>query len=89
MYMGAHMKTTIDIADSLLLQAKATAAREGTTVRQLVESGLRNVLQQRASSSPRFALRDGSFKGRGLQVGVSEGHWDELRERAYEGRGGR
>ncbi len=86
--MGAHMKTTINIADSLLIQAKATALREGTTVRQLVETGLRAVLQQRRSGPP-FVLRDASFKGHGLQAGVSEGHWDELREQAYEGRGGR
>ena len=83
------MKTTIDIADSLLIHAKATAAREGTTVRQLVEAGLRTVLQQRCSGPPSFALRDASFKGQGLQAGVTEGNWDNQREQIYEGRGGR
>ena len=87
--MGAHIKTTIDIADSLLIHAKATAAREGTTVRQLVEAGLRTVLQQRSSSPSSFALRNAAFKGQGLQAGVTEGNWDERRGQIYEGRGGR
>ena len=85
--MVAHMKTTIDIADSLLLQAKATAASEGTTLRELVETGLRATLQQRGKTAP-FVLRDASFKGEGLQPGVREGDWEQLRELAYDGRGG-
>lgn len=87
--MGAHMKTTIDIADSLLQQAKRLAAAEGTTVRELVEVGLRNVLQQRQSRSVPFKLRRASFKGKGLQPAMQEVHWDDIRERAYAGRGGR
>ena len=75
--MGTHMKTTIDIADSLLLQAKATASREGTTLRELVETGLRAVLQQRGAKTVPIVLRDASFKGEGLQPGVREGDWEQ------------
>ena len=39
--MANRMKTTIEITDSLLEDAKAVAAEEGTTLRALVESGLR------------------------------------------------
>lgn len=85
--MGSRMKTTIDIADSLLQSAKARAADEGTTLRALVEEGLRRVLEQREKRGP-FQLRGASFGGNGLQPGVREGSWERIRELIYEGRGG-
>ncbi len=39
------MKTTIDIADPLLREARKLANREGTTLRALVEQGLRHVIR--------------------------------------------
>ena len=87
--MGAHMKTTIDIADSLLQQAKRVAAAEGTTVRELVEVGLRTLLLQRQERSVPFELERVSFKGKGLQAAIEGLRWDDIREMAYQGRGGR
>ncbi len=81
------MKTTIDIADSLLESAKAAAQREGTTLRSLVEEGLRVVLGRHRTKAARFRLRDASFKGRGLQPGVEPGDWDSIVRATYEGRG--
>jgi hypothetical protein len=85
--MGAHMKTTIEIADALLDDAKRVAARERVTVRALVEQGLRRVLDERKRGAPGFKLRKASVKGRGLQAGVRGASFDRLRELAYEGRG--
>jgi Arc/MetJ family transcription regulator len=85
--MGAHMKTTIEIADALLTEAKRVAAREGVTVRALVEQGLRRVLEEKKRRAPGFKLRRASFKGRGLQQGSGDVSFDRLRELAYEGRG--
>jgi hypothetical protein len=82
------MKTTIEISDPLLRDAKRIAAREGTTLRTLVESGLRNELQRRKSPAAEFRLRRASFKGKGLQPEVSGLTWDQLRALAYAGRGG-
>lgn len=87
--MGAPMKTTIDIADSLMEQARRVAAAEGTTVRELVETGLRAVLGQRRAKGAPFQLRSASFKGKGLQPGLQGADWEDIRERLYEGRGGR
>lgn len=81
------MKTTVDIADSLLSEAKRVAAEDGTTLRELVAEGLVAVLQRRRRPTP-AKLRDGSFEGQGVQSGVVEGDWETLRELVYEGRGG-
>ena len=85
--MVSHMKTTVDIAEPILTEARQLAATEGTTLRELVEEGLRRVLGERRRRRP-FTLPDASFGGRGLQPGIREGDWASVRERAYEGRGG-
>jgi hypothetical protein len=41
------MKTTVEIADPLLREARKIAARERTTLRALVEQGLRRVVAER------------------------------------------
>jgi hypothetical protein len=85
--MVSNMKTTIDIADSLLAEAKALAAREGTTVRSLVEEGLRLAIHRHGQQGP-FRLRDASFAGDGLRPDVSLERWDQIRGMIYGGRGG-
>jgi hypothetical protein len=81
------MKTTIEISDSLLDEAKRLAAKEGTTVRAYVEQGLRRILAERKSRG-RFRLRKATFKGKGLQPGVQDATWERIRETIYHGRGG-
>ena len=81
------MKTTIEISDSLLSEAKKIAKPEGTTVRAFVEQGLRKILAERKSREP-FRLRSASFKGKGLQPGLEDATWESIRELTYQGRGG-
>lgn len=83
----SNMKTTIDIADSLLNEARRTAAQEGTTLRALVEEGLRTVLQSTRRRAP-FRLRKATFRGRGLQEDFVDGGWERIRDEVYKGRGG-
>lgn len=42
--MGFHMKTTLNIDDSVMQRLREEAARRGTTMSALVEAGLRRVL---------------------------------------------
>ena len=81
------MKTTIDISDSLLKAARQAARRDGTTLRALVEHGLRLALAERRQATA-FDLRDASVDGRGLQPGAEGLSWEELRALAYGDREG-
>ena len=80
------MKTTIEISDDLLRRAKACAVSENTTLRALVERGLRQVLKGRHRRG-KFRLRDASVGGDGLQGNFEGADWAAIREAAYEGRG--
>ena len=64
------MKTTLDINDQLLAQAKSLAAQQQTSLTRLIEEGLQ--LRLRAHAAPqRSKLRLPVFKGRGgLAAGV-------------------
>jgi hypothetical protein len=81
------MKTTVEIPEPVLTEAKETAHREGTTLRSLVEEGLRLALERRHHDQP-FRLADASVDGRGLQPGAKGLAWDEVLELVYGGRGG-
>ena len=78
------MKTTIELPDSLFAEAKACAEARGVPLRQIVEEGLRTVIQQSRTSRKRFRLRDCSFGGLGLAENLT---WPEIRKTIYRGRG--
>jgi hypothetical protein len=80
------MKTTIEISDPLLEVARQVASQEKTTVRALVEEGLRKVIEERKQGVG-FKLRRATFKGQGLQPQVAGASWEQLRELIYQGRG--
>lgn len=46
--MVYHMKTTLNIADSVMQRLREEAARRGCTMSELVEAGLRRVLDEPA-----------------------------------------
>jgi hypothetical protein len=85
--MVSHMKTTIQIPDSLFEEARKVAQRERVTMRSLVEAGLRRVLSDRAKRGG-FRLRRATFRGKGLQPGMEGASWDRIRDAIYEGHGG-
>jgi hypothetical protein len=81
------MKITIELPDSLWNEAKKLAAKEGSTIRGLVERGLRRVVAERKSRG-KFRLWTASFTGKGFQSGVEVPTWERIRESIYKGRGG-
>ena len=72
------MKTTINIADAILDQAKRRAREENRTLRDVVEEALRRMLAEEDRPRNRFHLKSGAFHGEGLQPGIIEGQWWDL-----------
>jgi len=85
--MAICMKTTIHIPDSLFKEARKLAQEEQTTLKALVEMGLRKVISER-NQSKNYTFRRATFKGQGLQSHIAGASWDKLRDISYEGRGG-
>ena len=81
------MKTTIEVSDALMMEAKSLAQQHNTTLRALVEQGLEKVLRDLREPKP-YKMRDFSVLGQGLQPGQENLSWAEVRDMIYEGRGG-
>ena len=80
------MKTTVELPDALLREAKRLAAQEGTTIKALIERGLRSVIDGRGQRRP-FKLRRAAFRGDGLVAGRSLADWETIRDVIYSERG--
>ena len=74
------MRTTLDLDDAVLREAKKVAAREGKTLTRVVEEALRDRVAPRKRSGKRFRLRLLTKKGR-LIPGVDLADRDALYER--------
>jgi hypothetical protein len=80
------MKTTIELPDDLLQRSKAVARRENSTLKALVEEGLRLVLRARARKRQApFAVQP--FEGDGLAPEFVGAGWEKIRDEIYRDRG--
>lgn len=77
------MRTTLDLADAILRQAKRRAAEEGRSLTRLIEDALRRYLAPAPRSSKPFRLRLITKKGRPLP-GVDLADRDALYARMEE-----
>ena len=84
--MVTHMKTTVEISDALLNEARQVATQEHTTLRALFEEGLRVAIEQRKCAKPR-ALRDLRYGSGGMSPEFAGAPWEKIRDAIYEGRG--
>ena len=65
------MKTTLNLSDSLLADAKALAARQSTTLTRVIEEGLQLRLRAQQSAAKSARVRLPVFRGKGgLVAGV-------------------
>jgi hypothetical protein len=75
------MKTTLVIADAVMVRLKQEAARSGRTMSELVETALRRLFEDAGSGSPAGPLP--SFDSGGALVDVAD---RDALYRAMEGR---
>ena len=80
------MKTTIEISDDLLARAKRLCRRDGSTLRALVEDGLRQVLKRGSGAAAR-RVKPVVFREGGLSREFMDAPWTALRDEIYRGRG--
>lgn len=80
------MKTTIELPDTLIEQARRVAQREDTTLRALVEEGLQRSLEARRRAARR-QLDFPSYGGDGLTDEFQDAPWSRIREEIYRGPG--
>ena len=73
--MGTCMKTTIEIQDDLMKAATAFAREQGTTLRSIVERGIRATLKEEQRSS-RYELAD-----------FQQATWTDIRDAVYREHG--
>lgn len=80
------MITTIEIDDSILLQAKRLAASRRTAVRALVEQGLRRVIADEQRDAG-FKFEPVTDKRPARPGNPPAMPWEQVRELIYGGRG--
>lgn len=78
--MVTHMKTTIEIADSLLIRAKTQAREQKITLRSFIEKSLAATLDEPVL---RKKIKPVTFNGKGLSKDFDGASWDKIREAIY------
>lgn len=74
------MKTTIEVSDALFKSAKQLAQRNQTTLRALIEDGLRRVLNdQKAQAKYTFKLKNASVQGKAMLI-ADPRRWQQMEE---------
>jgi Bacterial antitoxin of type II TA system, VapB len=77
--MVSHMKTTVEINDALMLEARRLAEARGETMRSFLEEALRRLIADYDSEEPgppSFELT--VVDGDGLVEGVTPASWLEI-----------
>ena len=84
--MGTPMKTTIEMSDPLFRSAKELAKRSQTTLRALIEEGLRRVISD-SQVKPKSAFKLENMSVCGKVVLIPEpARWQQLEDEHVMGR---
>jgi hypothetical protein len=76
------MRTTVDINEALARRVRALMNRRGTTLRALIEEGLRRVVDEGRPEEP-FRLRDATVGEGGPTEGGAGPSWETMSRFLY------
>ena len=85
--MAGRMKTTVHISDALLADVQKIVAKRKTTLKALVDEGLRHVVENERTVQEPFKMKDASVGHSGDPWPLEGKSWEEIRDIIYEGRG--
>ena len=81
--MANRMKTTVQISDALLAEVKKVAAKRKTTLKTLIDEGLRLVVDNEQKKKEPFKLKDCSVGDPNAPWPLEGKTWEEIRALAY------
>ena len=81
--MANRMKTTVQISDALLAEVKKVAAKRKTTLKTLIDEGLRLVVDNEQKMKEPFKLKDCSVGDPNAPWPLEGKTWEEIRALAY------
>lgn len=81
--MPRHMRTTLELPDSLFRKAQKLARERGVPFRALVAEAL-HILLKAEKPTKRYRLPDTTFGGDGLVEGLSDLQWERIGHLVYE-----
>ena len=76
------------MSESVYRELKRVALSLNMSMKEVIEAAIRHFLAREQEVNVGFVLKDGSFEGSGLQEGVAEGNWNQIRSLIYEKQGG-
>jgi hypothetical protein len=80
------LKTTIELPEELVKQARRVARQEGASLRALVEEGLQRSLEARRQAARR-ELDFPTYGGSGLTTEFEGAPWSRIRDETYREHG--
>lgn len=79
--MVCHMKTTLNIADSVMRRLKREAARQGRTMSEMVETALRRLLETRQEPTELPPLPELHSGGHLIDIANRESLYEAMEKR--------
>lgn len=78
------MRTSVELPDPLFREAKRYGAEHGVTLKELIERGLRTVLDQQREPKRGARLKLRTYGSQGYVPGIEEGSWEQIRDIIFD-----